>query len=183
MSTKSTLTYGENFHLYTEGFDEGGGVWLHIEQPHNLGAAGPSGIVAETTLRIPLAVWEHIRRHRPADYSLADLDDDSLRARAESQARENRASYLEQRAKAKAPPNHEKAFLALWRHHGHHRSLAWQTERNLEQLRERRAEQRALRAAVEAVARYSSPEAVAERRAKLPPIRLPKKRRLPRRSR
>lgn len=182
MSTKSTLTYGENFHLYLDHEDAHTGVWLEINQPHDTAAAGYAGIIAQTTVRIPLAIWEHIRHHTSADYALADLTDAELLAQAETLAREDRERYRKALAAAKSSKDKSHAFLGIWRFHGHHRSLAWQTARNLEDLRRQRNDQRGLRAAVQSVARYSSPESVRKRQAKLlppPGPTGPRKRRTP----
>lgn len=180
MSTKSTLTYGENFHLYLDYEDARTGVWLEINQPHDTVAAGYAGIVAQTTVRIPLAIWEHIRQHTPSDYSLADLTEAELLAKAESTARENRERYRQALATEKSAQGQKSASLGFWRFHGYHRPLAWQTARNLDALRKEQADQRELRAAVETIARYASPEAARARQAALSPlVGLGKKRKLP----
>lgn len=182
MSTRSTLTYGGSFHLYVDYEDAHTGVWLEIGQPHDTVAAGHAGIIPKTTVRIPLAVWEHIRHYTPADYSLADITEVELLARAEALARENRERYRRALAASKSAQGQRFPMVALGRVHGHHRPLAWQTARNLEELRKRRTDQRELRAAVETIARCATPEAARERQASLPPPRGTLKERRPLRS-
>ena len=168
MSTKSTITHGKDFHLYTDYEDGCTGVWLQLDQPGDFIAAGYSGKTTSVTLRIPLAVWEHLRQHSPADYSLADLTDAQLLAKAELQADEDRARYKELLAESKKP-NGKSAqrpplALALVRIHGHHRSRAWQVTQNLERLRDQQKQQRALRAAVKQVGNHERRQLARNRR-------------------
>lgn len=182
MSTKSTLTYGENFHFYLDHEDAHTGVWLEICQPHDTTAAGYAGFITQTTVRIPLAIWEHIRQHTAADYTLADHTDPELLAKAEELARKNREQYRQALATEKAAKGKKSPTLNFWRFHGYHRSLTWQTHHNLEELRQQRDSQRELRAAVETIANYCSTEALRARQAALPPMPVQKKirkRRLP----
>ena len=81
MSTRSTLWYSDDFHLYREGFDEGS-VYLEIRSQY----------FEELILKIPLAAWKEMRKQtiQPAE-SYLDLTDDELRAEAERQVEEHRA--------------------------------------------------------------------------------------------
>lgn len=88
MSTKSTLRYGNSFHLYTKAFEDDA-MYLELE--------GCSFIASEksVTVRIPLAIWEHIRAASIADSSLAPMSDASL----EEFVRKKHAAYLKNVAK------------------------------------------------------------------------------------
>ncbi|MFA6289267.1 MAG: hypothetical protein WC661_17935 [Opitutaceae bacterium] len=168
MSTKSTITYGKDFHLYTDYEDGLTGVWLQLDQPGDFIAAGYSGKTTSVTLRIPLAVWEHLRQHSPADYSLADLTDAQILAKAELEADEDRARYKEllaesKKTKGKSAQRHPLG-LAFVRIHGYHRSRAWQIERNLKRLQDQRKQQLALRTAVKQVGNHERRQLARNRR-------------------
>ena len=74
MSTKCSLSYGENFHLYNECLDDDN-VYLRLTKPafqvdcDNL------------TVTIPIHIWETIRHHGTPDLSLCDLSDDDILAK------------------------------------------------------------------------------------------------------
>jgi hypothetical protein len=76
MSTKASLCYGPKHHLYQEALDCDA-VFLEIAgcdfQASCLDAAA-----GEVTVRIPLAIWEHIRGFTIASFDLADLTDPDL---------------------------------------------------------------------------------------------------------
>lgn len=79
MSTKCSLAYGPDFHLYHDLMDEDEGVCLRMPMAHfemNLG---------EVTLRIPIEVWEFIRHKGAADLSLANLSDEELQKKVEAE--------------------------------------------------------------------------------------------------
>ncbi len=76
MSTKVTLAFGPTFHLYRALDDD----HLYLES---------DGQVA----RIPLPVWEVMRRSAGVDLSLADLDDEQLRLFAEQVVAVGREVY------------------------------------------------------------------------------------------
>lgn len=72
MSTKSTLWNNDDFHLYSEEFDDAN-VYLDINVPY----------FAELTLKIPLAAWKEMRKHTiEPNESYLDLSDDELRQEA-----------------------------------------------------------------------------------------------------
>src|SRR5690349_2828875 len=72
MSTKSTLWYDGEYHLYQEGFDHEH-VYLDIQSSH----------FAELTLKLPLPVWKELRKHTiQPDEEYLDLSDEQLRAEA-----------------------------------------------------------------------------------------------------
>lgn len=57
MSTKSTIIYGDGFHLYTELFD-GKHVFLELSAVEFIATPGA------VTVAIPLPVWECIREYQ-----------------------------------------------------------------------------------------------------------------------
>lgn len=68
MSTKSSIAYGPDFHLYHEMMEDGA-VYLQIEGQAFEASPG------EVTVRIPIAVWEHIRQFKgfhPEHHTLSD---------------------------------------------------------------------------------------------------------------
>lgn len=88
VSTKSTIAYGPDFHLYHEMMEDDA-VYLQIEGQEF--KATPDKV----TLKIPVAVWEHIRQFKGfhPDYHL--LDDQQILDTA-TQAVEHRIQrYLE----------------------------------------------------------------------------------------
>ena len=80
MSTRNTLWYSDDFHLYREGFDEDN-VYLEIRSQYF------EGLI----LKIPLAAWKQMRKEtiEPAE-SYLDLTDEELRAEAERRVAEHR---------------------------------------------------------------------------------------------
>ena len=75
MSTKSSLYFDDNFHLYKDGFDRDH-VYLAFRR-----SVGP---VEELIIKIPLVVWKEMRKQtiQPEERYLA-LTDAELRAEAE----------------------------------------------------------------------------------------------------
>lgn len=72
MSTKASLTSGQNFHLYSELFDKGN-VYLELKDVQF--EATNDGV----TVAIPLAIWEVIRKHTNADSTEVDKSNEQLR--------------------------------------------------------------------------------------------------------
>lgn len=138
-------------------------MWLQLDQPGDFIAAGYSGKTTSVTLRIPLAVWEHLRQHSPAD-----LTDAQLLAKAELEADTDRARYKELLSESKKtkdkPTQRHSLGLTLARIHGAHRSRAWQITHKLERLRDQRKQQRALRAAVKKVGDHERRQLARNRR-------------------
>lgn len=66
MSTKSTITYGDGFHLYHELMEEGEDVYLRLNDCYFEAMPG------EVTVRIPLHVWEHVRTFSPRYHAMSD---------------------------------------------------------------------------------------------------------------
>ena len=85
MSTKNTLAHGRSFHLYGDFFDRDA-VWL------GLCGADFDANRQNITLRIPLEIWEVIRRQTPVVFDLANKSDEEItqmaRARVEDHIRE-----------------------------------------------------------------------------------------------
>lgn len=75
MSTKSSIAYGETFHLYKECFDEDG-VFLQLDNVQF--EATPTSV----TVKIPLHVWEYIRAFEATDLCSAHLSDEQIECSA-----------------------------------------------------------------------------------------------------
>jgi hypothetical protein len=81
MSTKSSIAYGEHFHLYHDLAlgDRNNHVFLRLTKcPYE------STFDGSVTVRIPIAVWEFIRRFKAADFDLAEKTNAELRQEAEN---------------------------------------------------------------------------------------------------
>jgi hypothetical protein len=68
MSTKNTLSYGDDFHLYTEAFDNEH-IYLNL---NNVEFEATQNSVCIT---IPVAIWEVIRQQVGVDLSWVDKSD------------------------------------------------------------------------------------------------------------
>lgn len=86
MSTKASIAWGEDFHLYTDLLDEDAVVYLQISHP---------GCHHETTVAIPSDVWEYIRGFPGANLNLATASDADLQARVESEVDERIKDFIE----------------------------------------------------------------------------------------
>jgi hypothetical protein len=137
VSTKSSIAWGDDFHLYSEAFDEDGGRYLELRgvEFH----ASPTGV----TVRIPAAIWEVIRHLGGADLSLVDLTDEQIRERAGRQADRAVASYAEALRSERGG--------ALGRVWGWDRPRDEQAAEIEATLRDARDDQRRLKAEVEAI--------------------------------
>ena len=87
MSTKASIAYGNNFHLYHECFDEEN-VYLELEGIEF--NASPNRV----TVTIPVAIWETIRQHRVVDLSYADKSDEEIKIMVEEQVECKIKKYL-----------------------------------------------------------------------------------------
>jgi hypothetical protein len=85
MSTRCTLAYGPDFHLFVDCMDDDttGPVYLELSGPNFEYEASSR----QVTLTIPRAIWETVRHHGGADLILADATDEELRRRASEGAR------------------------------------------------------------------------------------------------
>jgi len=89
MSTKSTMWYGSDFHLYREGFDDAH-VYLDIRVPY----------FEQLTLKIPLEAWKEMRKHTiEPNETYLELSNEELRQEATRRVKEHRRSLDETRAK------------------------------------------------------------------------------------
>lgn len=86
MSTKCTIAYGENFHLYREALDQDH-VYLQLDTTHF--EAG----YARVMIPIPIHVWETIRHLGGAELDLVDRTDTELFAIVNKNVDERIAEY------------------------------------------------------------------------------------------
>ena len=87
MSTKASIAYSNNFHLYHECFDEEN-VYLELEGVEF--NASPNHV----TVTIPVAIWETIRQHSVVDLSYADKSDEEIKIMVEEQVERRIKKYL-----------------------------------------------------------------------------------------
>lgn len=143
MSTKRTIAYGGDFHLYRECLDDES-VYLQLDSAH-FEASSSSGV----TVRIPMVIWETIREFRGMDDpDVVDSTDGEIEIRVRKFIRERMDSV------AKATDGNRKALLGLMGmmvYGSIDEPAEEQVRRGIESLKERRAKQRALRAAIQAL--------------------------------
>ena len=72
MSTKSTIAYGPNFHLYHEGLDQD---YVYLELEGTKFEASYNRV----TVPIPVHVWEIIRRYPGIDLEYVEKTDEEIR--------------------------------------------------------------------------------------------------------
>jgi hypothetical protein len=94
MSTKSTIAYGRNFHLYHEAFDEDY-VYLEIEGTQFEASYN------RVMVPIPVHVWEVIRRYPGIDLKYADKTDAEIRRYVEQEVDERFKQYEKASPKSK----------------------------------------------------------------------------------
>lgn len=80
MSTKSSIAHGDDFHLYHDGWGDERDQFVFLEMRKCEFSADSGGNV---TVRIPMAIWEFIRRFKGLDFDLAKLSDAELRQEVE----------------------------------------------------------------------------------------------------
>jgi len=88
MSTKSTIAYGRNFHLYHEAFDED---YVYLELEGTKFEASYNRVMVP----IPVHVWEVIRRYPGVDLKYADKTDVEIRRYVEREVDERLKRYEE----------------------------------------------------------------------------------------
>lgn len=76
MSTKCSIAYGDDFHLYHESLDHEH-VYLELFGNDVEFEVGPRSVM----VRIPIAVWEHVRHRGGPNLSVAGMDDAAIEAR------------------------------------------------------------------------------------------------------
>ena len=86
MSTKSTLAWSEDFHLYHEIFDDDH-VYLRFDTTHFEAGYG------HVMIPIPIHIWETIRHLGGARLDLADRSDEELLAGVQKDVDERIAEY------------------------------------------------------------------------------------------
>ena len=102
MSTKSTLVHGKNFHLYHEGFDEYPDVYLELRGDVEFEASQGAVMV-----RIPIAIWEVIRKHGGFVPEYHQKTDEEIRALVEKRVDERIAEW-------QAAPAHAREMRAMF---------------------------------------------------------------------
>lgn len=90
MSTKATIAYGPNFHLYHEALDED---YVYLELEGTQFEASYNRVMVP----IPVHIWEVIRRYPGIDLRYADKTDEELRAYVAHEV-DDRIRYYEQAA-------------------------------------------------------------------------------------
>jgi hypothetical protein len=137
MSTKSTLAYADDFHFYTELFDERH-VYLELRGVDFVAARD------RVTVPIPLAIWEVIRTLGGVeDLSLVETSDDELRALAEADVDAGIAAY-------ESDPDRDTPQRA-WVHSGANRPREEQVAEALEEYQASRQRQQEIHAAIQII--------------------------------
>jgi len=137
MSTKSTLAHADDFHFYTELFDERH-VYLELRGVDFV--AGRDRV----TVPIPLSIWEVIRTLGGVeDLSLVQASDERLRVLAETDVDARIAAY-------QSDPDRESPQRA-WFHSGADLPREEQVAEALGEYRASRQQQREIHAAIQAI--------------------------------
>jgi hypothetical protein len=95
MSTKSTIAYGRNFHLYHEAFDED---YVYLELEGTKFEASYNRVMVP----IPVHVWEVIRHYPGVDLKYADKTDAEIRQYVEQEVDERLEEYEQANERSKA---------------------------------------------------------------------------------
>jgi hypothetical protein len=88
MSTKTTIAYGRNFHLYHEVFDED---YVYLELEGTKFEASYNRVMVP----IPVHIWEVIRRYPGIDLKYADKTDAEIRLYVEQEVEKRLKLYEE----------------------------------------------------------------------------------------
>ena len=94
MSTKATIAYGRNFHLFHEALDED---YVYLELEGTKFEASYNRVMVP----IPVHVWEVIRRYSGVDLKYADRTDAEMRLYVEQEVDERLKRYEEADEKSK----------------------------------------------------------------------------------
>ncbi|MEL6578591.1 MAG: hypothetical protein AAFQ14_02475 [Cyanobacteria bacterium J06621_12] len=86
MSTKSSIVYGNSFHLYKECFDEEN-VYLELESVEFNASNN------QVTVTIPVAIWEVIRAYGAVDLSYANYSDAEIETIVEEEVDRRMEKY------------------------------------------------------------------------------------------
>ena len=100
MSTKATIAYGNNFHLYKEVFDED---FIYLEMEGVRFEASYNRV----TIPIPVHIWEVIRQYEGTDLSWAETSEEEIVRYVKQQVDERIEKYQQ----AEDEPN--KRLMAL----------------------------------------------------------------------
>lgn len=92
MSTRSTICYGDNFHLYHELLDNSHNVHLRID--------GCDKCHRSSTIKIPIDVWETIRKHAGIEFDLANKSEEEIAELATKEVEERIAEYKSAKTKS-----------------------------------------------------------------------------------
>lgn len=107
MSTRISIATGLNFHLYQEGFDKVPDMYLKLSGTDY--SASNDGVF----LRIPVALWEFIRKIPAVSFNLLDKTDEEIRAKVEEEVEANFKELAKVRAEAaEMEPEKAERFLA-----------------------------------------------------------------------
>ena len=87
MSTRSTIVYGHQFHLFHEMLDDSC-VYLELEGVQFEASYG------SVAVRIPVHIWELIRKYPGVDLDLADESDADMLARVEKSVDDRISKYV-----------------------------------------------------------------------------------------
>lgn len=136
MSTKCTIAYGEDFHLYRECFDEDG-VYLQLRGKPQFKASADSAMV-----RIPAHIWEVIRTFPGVWLEWADKSDAEIRAIVEKDVDERIAEW--RKAKSKRQKGWA-SFVGGFVYGAADESRAAQIRRGLKEMLRRRDLQRRIK--------------------------------------
>ncbi|MEA5536861.1 hypothetical protein [Crocosphaera sp. XPORK-15E] len=86
MSTKATVAYGPNFHLYKEVFDEN---FIYLELEGVSFEAGYNRVMVP----IPVHIWEVIRQYPGTDLSWSDKTNEEIESYVEQEVNERLMKY------------------------------------------------------------------------------------------
>lgn len=103
MSTRSSIVWGEEVHLYHDMAEPGEDVFLELRCDNLDYSASKHSL----TVRIPLYIWEVIRKHGGAKFDLAEKTDDELMQTVAKEVDERIAEY------ANANNEQSKSFVAF----------------------------------------------------------------------
>ena len=92
MSTKSTTTYGKNFHLYREALDDD---FIYLELDNIEFEASKNSV----KIAIPVHIWEHIRQYKAVNLSLVDKSDEEIKAYVEKKVNKRIKEYRKENNK------------------------------------------------------------------------------------
>lgn len=102
MSTKSTIVYGKDFHFYTDFNDDDKGVWLELRGDDIEYSVCKNSV----SIRIPMDIWESIRKKSLIDFAFADKTDEVLQKEVEEEVDKRIKEYNE-------ADDRMKSFVAL----------------------------------------------------------------------